>query len=156
MNTRNVMIGLCLLMSIGLMGCARESGSKSTTRTDTPQSTSSQSSAKNDNLTTERAQKAIDRFMSANAKGAMTIRSGIREIPSENAAVADLVLKDFTSNDGKYYPGNGGGWSGGGEWSTGKVVFSRFTDGKWVLSQVVITHNAKGQSVTYKPDIEVY
>lgn len=150
MNQRNLMIVLCLFITIWSTSCTQESSSTS------PERTSSQptSAQKNDSLTTDRAQRAIDRFMAANATGTMKIKGGIREIPSENSAVADIVMENFKSNDGQFYPQTLRGRSL--SWSTGVAVFSRFTDGKWVLSQVVIVNDSSGQRGTYKPNIEVY
>lgn len=153
MNQKNLMIGLCLLFSVWMTGCSRESGSTSPGQTS---DFSSPSSTRNDThtLTTERAQTAIDRFMAANATGTMKIKGGIREIPSENSAVAEVTMENFRSNDGRFYPQTLRGRSL--SWSTGAVVFSRYTDGKWVLSQIVIVNDSSGQRVTYKPNIEVY
>lgn len=156
MNQINLAIALCLFVGIWIVGCSKEDVSSSPTRTDATPPTSPQSSTKNESLTTDRAQKAIDKFMAANAKGTMTINGGIREIPSENSAVADVVMENFTSNDGQFYtstqPSRRTVPLG---WTTGTATFSRYTDGKWVLSQIVIVHSSSGQRGTFKPNIEV-
>ncbi len=105
-------------------------------------------------LTTEAAQDALNRFMSANAKGTMTIRGGVREIPAENSATAEIIMDTFRSNDGKFFPETtpyGRSLS----WTTGKAVFSKYTDGRWVLSEVVIIQDSTGYTGTYKPNIEI-
>lgn len=105
-------------------------------------------------LTLESAQDAIDRFMSANASGTMRIRGGVREIPSENSAIAEITMDNFRSRDGKFYPQTtpyGRSLS----WTTGKAVFSKYTDGRWVLSQLIVIQDSTGYTGTYKPDIEI-
>lgn len=97
-------------------------------------------------LTTEKAQDAIDRFVSANGTGGrLRIRGGVREVPSENAATADLAVEDFQSGN-KIYRDN--------VWD-GTAVFEKFSDGKWTLTQINLKNPSAYATQWWKPVIEV-
>ena len=93
-----------------------------------------------DNLTNGKVHGAVWQFMNGAAKDLQVV--GVREIPQQNAAEADLVIKDWKlerpKNDAvtAYAFGPGGGsflWSG-----RGTAGLVRYNDGTWVLKSIVI------------------
>jgi hypothetical protein len=131
------LIALCVV----LIGC-RSTESSYSSSSSSPSSSSS-SSSDSSKITTEKAQNALDRFASANGSGNIRIKGGVREIPSQNSATAELDVTNFSNNKGRRY-NDGRGVAG----------FSRYTDGKWTLSEVVILYNGFDK-ITYTPTIEL-
>jgi hypothetical protein len=83
------------------------------------------------NLTTENGQAALNRWMSIAdpSGGRVTIVGGIREVPSQNIATADVQLSNF-----HYQSARGYGqrlYSG-----LGTATFVHYTDGRWVLTRI--------------------
>ncbi len=107
--------------------------------TSSSSSTSSSSTSSTSGvLTTEKAQNAVNKFASANGSGRITIKGGVQEIPSQNAAVAKLNVDDFTDKDGKQYKGK-----------EATATFTHYTDGKWVMTKVEISLGAWNGSVKW-------
>lgn len=133
------LFSLFVLLSYLFAGC----GSRGSTPGTQPASSTTQTSMQ---LTTEKAQDAIDRFVSTNGTGGrLRIRGGVREVPSENAAVAELAVEDFQSNNRLYRDDK---WDG-------QAVFSKFSDGKWTLTQINLKNSSDYASQWWKPVIEV-
>jgi hypothetical protein len=93
-----------------------------------------------DKLTNEKAYNAIWQFMHANPKELKVI--GVRELPEQNAAIADFTVTDWLlarpKNDAitAYALGPGGEtflWSG-----PGTATFVHYNNGTWVLTAVSI------------------
>ena len=91
-------------------------------------------------LTKQKAHGAVWRFMNGDAKELQVV--GVRELPQQNAAQADLIIKDWRlarpKNDAitAYALGPGGGtviWSG-----RGTAIFLHYNDGTWVLTSISI------------------
>lgn len=87
-------------------------------------------------LTNARAQHVLSAFLNT---GKVQV-NGVREIPQQNAATADLTLTNFVyllpKNDAitAYAMGPGGGqrtYSG-----KASATFIRYTDGRWVLNRI--------------------
>lgn len=106
-------------------------------------SSSNPNSSDSGKITSEKAQNALDRFVSANGSGSIRIKGGVREIPTQNAATAELDVSNFTNLNGRQFK-DGRGIAG----------FSRYTDGKWSLSEVVILYNGFDKQ-TWTPTIEL-
>jgi len=96
-------------------------------------------------LTTEKAQNAINQFMS-NKGGSLRIRGGVREVPSENSAVAELDIDNFTA-DNKIYSGD--------RWN-GKAIFSKYSDGRWSLTKIHLTNPGSYAWQAWDMTIEVH
>jgi hypothetical protein len=86
-------------------------------------------------LTTELAQRAINQWCANDNRGAVTV-TGILEQPQENAARADMTFSNFKFNyrepmfgqtSKQTYSGNG------------VAIFSHYNDGRWILTQVVLS-----------------
>lgn len=101
------------------------------------------SSSKGGALTVESAQNALDRFANNNGSGQIRIRGGVKEIPAQNSATAELNVDDFYNKDGRRYSNK-----------RGIAGFSRYTDGRWTLTEVVIMLNGFDR-ITWHPTIEV-
>lgn len=87
-------------------------------------------------LTDARAQRVLSAFLDT---GKVQV-NGVREIPQQNAATADLTLTNFVyilpKNDAitAYAMGPGGGrrtYSG-----KATAIFLHYTDGRWVLNRI--------------------
>jgi hypothetical protein len=123
-------------------------------RSSSGESTSSSSISFSDRslLTSERASKAINKWAdSAKSFGCQTepctvkIDGGVREIPQQNAAVAELSFIKFV-----YQPSDEQNqliYSG-----RGTATFSRYTDGRWVLTEIRIGDIYSSR--IWKPQIE--
>ena len=75
----------------------------------------------------------------------MRIRGGVREVPSENAAIAELAVEDFQSNNRIYSDDK---WSG-------KAILSKYSDGKWTLTEIALTNSSDYAWQKWRPIIEV-
>lgn len=98
----------------------------------------------NGTLTTTSAQAAIDRFVSVNGAGRITIKGGVREISSENGAVAELNLEQFIDSKGRNLTGK-----------PATATFSHYTDGRWALTKVYVRIPESYGYVDYQVVIEV-
>jgi len=82
-------------------------------------------------LTTDKAQRALNTWVSS---GSVTVR-GIQEVPTENAAVAQLSFSNLSYN--LHDPLFGGQkskmYSG-----PGTAIFTHYNDGRWVLTKITI------------------
>lgn len=79
-------------------------------------------------LTREKAQKALNKALDGFIKGGAVTVQGVREIPAENSAEADLNFQDFRWQA----PLGLGSFSG-----TGTAKFSHYSDGRWVLTKII-------------------
>ncbi len=95
-------------------------------------------------LTQESAQDTIDRFVTANGSGQIRIRGGVRELPAENAATAELDLIGFVDSKGRSLSGK-----------PTTAVWSKYTDGRWALTKVHVRLPESYGYVTYSPTIYV-
>ena len=95
-------------------------------------------------LTADNAQDALNRFASANGSGQIRIKGGVREIPAQNSAVAELDVDGFSDQRGRNYRGK-----------RAVAGFSRYTDGRWSLTEVVIMLDNYFDKTTWKPTIDV-
>ena len=82
-------------------------------------------------ITTEKAQKALNQWITSAGSGQVSIVGGVRELPTENAANADLKLTELTyvssqTKQTRHYSG------------AGTATFMHYTDGRWVLSKVTV------------------
>jgi hypothetical protein len=122
------------------------SGSSSSSTT-----SSQSSSSSNGVLTTEKAEKAVEtwanraRTSSCTGNCLVKLLGGVREIPQQNAAVAELKFTDFI-----YQPSNEKVeriYSG-----AGTATFVRYTDRRWVLNEIKIGDIYA--STSWKPQID--
>ena len=82
-------------------------------------------------ITTEKAQRALNQWVTSAGSGQVSIVGGVRELPTENAANADLKLTELTyvssqTKQTRHYSG------------AGTATFMHYTDGRWVLSKVTV------------------
>jgi len=100
-------------------------------------------------LTQEAAQDAINQWATskfAANKNAVKIIGGVRELPAENSATAELQFDSFnytltqSPDTGRIYNGRG------------IATFAHYTDGRWVLNRVQI--GQAFDTVTWSPNIE--
>lgn len=136
-------VPLLLLLCIVLVGCRLNSSSYS--RNSASEGGTPSNSGQ---LTTEKAQNAVDQFATANNYQKVRITSGIQEIPAQNAAVADISIEGkVTARGGRYGEGRG------------KVVFTRYNDGRWFLtgfSARIPSYNPEGTLTGYQnPDLRM-
>ena len=106
----------------------------------------SNASSNDGRITTEKAQRALNQWISFAGKGQVSIVGGVRELPTENAATAELTLTDFTFPDSqtkqtRHYSG------------AGKAIFVHYTDGRWMLNKVTI--GDVWANTTWTPNSEV-
>lgn len=111
-----------------------------------PQSSYSPSSSASDSgeLTTEKAQNAIDRFASANGSGKIRIKGGVQEVPAQNAAIAKVDIDDFTDKKGRNIRGK-----------DAVAKFTHYTDGRWVLTDLEFSLGPWNGSVKLETQISV-
>ena len=64
-------------------------------------------------------------------------------MPAQNSATAELDVSNFKSKEGRQFK-DGRGVAG----------FSHYTDGKWMLSEIVIVYNGFDK-MTWTPTVEV-
>ena len=120
---------LSFILCVAFAGCTSPSTS--------PQSTSSSRSSDTGVLTPEKAQRAMDTF-ARQQQGTLTLKGGVREIPSENIAKAECEFH------GIHYNRNGEDriisdtYEGTNLRPTCTVGFTHYTDGRWVLTRVTI------------------
>jgi hypothetical protein len=129
-----ISLAMSLAFAVCLLGCASQSS----------QQTSSASDAKR--ITTEKAQQALNQWIAHAGKGQVTIVGGVREVPAENAATAELKFTNFVYQSSKtkqalQYSGSG------------NATFMHYTDGRWVLSKVLA--GDVWTNTTWSPNIEV-
>ena len=82
-------------------------------------------------ITTEKAQRALNQWVTSAGSGQVSIVGGVRELPTENAANADLKLTELTyvssqTKQTRHYSG------------AGTATFMHYTDCRWVLSKVTV------------------
>lgn len=99
----------------------------------------------NGRLTTEKAKNALDRWNSNRGLVAMK-GGGVREIPAQSAAIAEISVSNFTFN----VKGGGTKTIASGN---GTATFSHFTDGRWVLSKINIDDGWMNWS--FEPNLNV-
>ena len=95
-------------------------------------------------LTREKAQATIDRFVSGNGKGRITIKGGVREVPAQNAAVVDINMDDYIDNKHGQKRGK-----------PATATFSRYNDGRWSLTVVLMRLPRSYGSIKWTMNIEV-
>jgi len=79
--------------------------------------------------------------------GDAKIVGGVREIPAENSAVAELNISNLSytsSSTGQQHTYSG----------KGTAIFSRYTDGSWVLSKIEIGDFYSG-TTTWNPVVKI-
>lgn len=79
--------------------CVVVTGCTSATPTNSSSSSSSSSSSDNGKITTEKAQNALDRFVSLSGSGNIRIKGSVREMPAQNSATAELDVSNFKSKE---------------------------------------------------------
>jgi hypothetical protein len=96
-------------------------------------------------ITTEKAQQALNQWIAAAGGGQVSIVGGVRELPAENAAIADLTVTNLTwqsqTNETRRYSG------------AGKATFVHYTDGHWALSKVTV--GDVYASTSWSPNMEI-
>jgi len=82
-------------------------------------------------LTTDKAQRALNTWVSS---GSVAVR-GIQEVPTENAAVAQLSFSNLSYNlhDPLFGGQKSKTYSG-----PGTAIFTHYNDGRWVLAKITI------------------
>ena len=123
-------IVLAGVIFITLTGCTEKRSSSSDNPL--PLSSSPTASPTDERLTAAKAESALNKWTGSH--GAATVK-GVREVPRDNSARADISLTDyhFTSKDAflgdapKIYTG------------PGTAIFVRYNDGRWMLSKVAFT-----------------
>jgi len=111
-----------------------------------PQSSSSSSSSDAGRITTEKAQQALNQWITQAGKGQVTIVGGVREVPAENAATAELKFTNFVYVSSRtkqtlQYSGSG------------NATFMHYTDGRWVLNKVLV--GDVWTNTTWSPNIDI-
>ena len=152
MSRSNLSIFVPLFFSmINLFGC----GDSSSANQSNDLKVTTPVSAKPAVVTSDKAQQAIDQWAdgarshSCREQGelcSVTIQGGVREIPQENKAIAELKFTDFV-----YKPSNESNeriYSG-----DGRATFVKYTDGRWSLSEIRLGDIYA--STTWKPGIDV-
>lgn len=132
---RSLTVGLVL--AVFLLACTSQSSL---------QSSSSSSSSNAGRITTEKAQQALNQWIARAGSGQVTIVGGVRELPAENAATAELKFDNFVyqssqTKENRHYSG------------TGNATFMHYTDGRWVLSKVVA--GDVWASTSWTPNIDI-
>jgi hypothetical protein len=127
-------LAVSLVLTACLLACASQSSQQTS------------SSSDDSRITTEKAQQALNQWITAAGSGQVSIVGGVRELPSENAATADLTFSNFTyvhsqTSQTRHYSG------------AGKAVFMHYTDGRWVLNKVTI--GDVWANTTWTPNSEV-
>ncbi|KAF0247216.1 MAG: hypothetical protein FD167_3381 [bacterium] len=97
---------------------------------------SASKSANNPRLTTQQAQRTLERWSNGKFKVL-----GIKEIPEQNSATADFTV------EGKSYYDTGRVYNG-----PGVAVFSFYNDGRLVMTQVTLSQEIMG---TFKTNVAV-
>ena len=97
-------------------------------------------------ITTEKAQAALNQWVTSAGSGQVSIVGGVRELPTENAATAELKLTELTyvssqTKQTRHYSG------------AGTATFMHYTDGRWVLSKVTV--GDVWANTSWTPNIEV-
>ena len=96
-------------------------------------------------LTAESAQGTIDRFVELHGSGRIFTRGGVREIPAQNAAVVEINVDDFVDNEKqRVFRGK-----------PARATFSRYTDGRWALTEIYIQLPEAYGFVKWSPTIYV-
>jgi hypothetical protein len=118
---------LVILIVLLFVGCNPQQGSSGSTSSS---STANQSISDKSKLTADRAQRTVNLFVQHH-EGSIQVR-GVREIPSENSAIADLDISGVMvpSAWGPPHPYNG----------PGVATFSHYTDGRWVLTKIQVSN----------------
>jgi hypothetical protein len=111
-----------------------------------PRSTDIGNSSDSGQITTEKAQQALNQWVTSAGGGQVSIVGGVRELPTENAATADLTLTGLTwqssqTKQTRHYSG------------AGKAMFVHYTDGRWVLSKVTV--GDVWANTSWTPNIEI-
>lgn len=133
-------LAFLFVLSVILTGCNSAPSYSSSSGS----SSSSSSSSDSSKLTTEKAQDAIDRFAKANGTGRIRIKGGVREIPAQNSATAEVDVDEWTDNERRQFKGK-----------PAVAGFSHYSDGRWALTEFVVRLPESYGSVTWKPTIEV-
>jgi hypothetical protein len=134
--------------------------SQTTVSSPTPGSNSSSGS-----LTNSSVQSAVNSFMSSFTKGGSIVVEGIRELPNENAATADLRFSNWVcsttyegglskenpppvTKDRFGMPSSTFGLRLVTYNTNGLAILTHFNDGRWVLKQVRVGEGFKAVNVT--------
>lgn len=130
-------LGVGLVLTVCLLSCTSQSSQ---------QSSSSSSSSGAGRITTEKAQQALNQWISRAGSGQVTIVGGVREVPAENAATAELKFTKFVYVSSRTkqtleYSGSG------------NATFMHYTDGRWVLSKVLA--GDVWTNTTWSPNIDI-
>lgn len=124
----------CLVLATGLLACASHSSQPGSSASDAGK------------ITTEKAQQALNQWITRAGSGQVSIVGGVREVPAENAATAELKFTKFVYQSSRTkqtleYSGSG------------NATFMHYTDGRWVLSKVLV--GDVWANTTWSPNIEV-
>lgn len=123
-----------LLLTACLLACASPSSQQTSTSSDAGR------------ITTEKAQQALNQWIARAGSGQVTIVGGVRELPNENAATAELKFTNFVyqssqTKETRNYSG------------AGNATFMHYTDGRWVLNKVVA--GDVWASTSWTPNIDI-
>lgn len=130
-----------LVLIACLPACNHESSQQNGSSTGTSSSSSSPG-----RITTETAQQVLNQWIARAGSGQVTIVGGVREVPAENAATAELKFTNFvyTSSQTKETRNYSG---------PGNATFVHYTDGRWVLNKVLA--GDVWTNTTWSPNIEI-
>lgn len=131
---------LAIVLIACLPACNHESSQQSGSSTD------SSSSSNSGRITTEKAQQVLNQWIGRAGSGQVTIVGGVREVPAENAATAELKFTNFVyqssqTKETRNYSG------------PGNATFVHYTDGRWVLNKVLA--GDVWANTTWSPNIEI-
>jgi hypothetical protein len=128
-----------LVLAVFLLACTAQSSLQSS-------GSSSSSSSNAGQITTEKAQQALNQWVARAGSGQVTIVGGVRELPAENAATAELKFTNFVYQSSQTKQTRN--YSG-----TGNATFMHYTDGRWVLSKVIA--GDVWASTSWTPNIDI-
>lgn len=111
-----------------------------------PRSIDIGSSSDSGRITTEKAQQALNQWITSAGSGQVSIVGGVRELPAENAATAELKFSNFIYQSSQTKETQN--YSG-----PGNATFMHYTDGRWVLSKVLA--GDVWANTTWSPNIEI-
>lgn len=127
-------LAACVVMVILLLACATQPSQQIDIPSDAGK------------ITTEKAQQALNKWVTSAGSGQVSIVGGVRELPTENAATAELKLTELTyvssqTKQTRHYSG------------AGTATFMHYTDGRWVLSKVTV--GDVWANTSWTPNIEI-
>lgn len=137
---QTAILTVVLVLIACLLACNHESAQQSGS------STGSSGSSSSGRITTEKAQQVLNQWIARAGSGQVTIVGGVRELPTDNAATAELKFTNFVyqssqTKETRNYSG------------AGNATFVHYTDGRWVLNKVMA--GDVWANTTWSPNAEV-